>query len=1296
MDTLPQGKNDKPPAVRKRLSWMQLGIAAVFAAVLAGAIHYSLTYQHESAFEDERGFRVLDELVVQARNLETARATFLKSMPQPIEVITPDCTDPLHTIQRLGSLSVDTTEAYYTGYIDHLDLSTRLCAIRKQSAARDIGSAPALQSEDTSQPGAESKSAAPEGHSPTMQAAPRSPPASVSELTDLADSMCHGLYAGSVVLSMSVKDDLLTTVRCEDARKFVLQESLERAVRKFISQDFFDESILTFANGTVISEFPVQNTSTSSNAVALHRAIADRLNLISARAVLHPPPAADYPQSARQRGSSETPTSSEKPASSETPTETQSNHLEPFAWTTKIAEQQYRVSVVPFNVPYGVAFTSDQKSCKKDQGSRGNKNQDCDRKDPQHLFYMIGLHRIDWSRDIRHTLWPSGLWAAVLLLGLNLVAWPLISLTFGPAEESISVGRALGCLAGLILIPVLFVLAAASLWSDLELQGRMRLSAKAYADMISVQLRQDLADGARILTTFRPVYSASTRPVYSASTIPRCTRDPEHSIRLAPRELPLGRCDIFSGAPTPPLFGYDRHQRSVDACIVHEPLHEDRCDDVILRPSQEAPVDGRWSPFRSIIAVNANGERFGPALSPFPTMTVSTIAAIPDREYFQALKAGQGWMLVDTPESALLPMVAERLYNRADASKALQLAVPLCDPHDTFCGIITGDIRMYGLTSPISPPLLKFAVIDTTTGTVIFSSTDTRSLAENFFRESEQDPALLAVIRSHHKADFVGRYLGEPQRFYYTPISNVPWGVLVFYSRKDLADLPFRAGSAALVCYAGALLAVVIALSVLRWLCLLFTATCPGPLDVLKRAWPRGSLPTWYRDLSRFRPSAWAFLVLLIGMLASLSAMATVASALAVLVAAACAGLIFKPDGKQGGSRRSPAQQYSQCLFTLITAVSVLPAYYLFVEFYHLQYEALIRDGLAENAAQIQSRYDAVHEELRRLLAPTPGKAEGYYASSPGAWSLTLHPNTGMSDQDHDLPSVLQIQPHTGMAQPLRRRVPNLHERLVWQWTASSPEQQRRFEITTAPATSRGFEDMQCGLEEKSQQDTCIVRMSDGSQLEFQSAAQLRGALGASTSEWKWLRISAIFAAVIFAAMATQFLCWLVTTRLVGLTDELRRLWKVQPYEATPDRSFQQKWEALSRSEHLALYQLARGELINPRSFGVLEKPMREGLIRLDPWPVLASPDLKDSILHAESESDFERWQREAGDSPWRTIRGPLFIVIMVVIAWLSWTAGGSMKALMAVLVATAAFLGQIVQLVNFARGGATAAKDAA
>jgi len=172
------------------------------------------------------------------------------------------------------------------------------------------------------------------------------------------------------------------------------------------------------------------------------------------------------------------------------------------------------------------------------------------------------LHRIDWPRDILHALWPTGLWAAVLLLSLNLVAWPLISLVFGPAEESISVGRALGCVAGLILTPALLIIFTASVWSDLELQSWMRVSARAYADMISSQLRQDLVDGTRILATYRSVFS----PFVGDSTAPpRCKRIPERSVRVHSNS-----CGTSSKDGTTPLFGYDPEQRT------HCGLHSSR------------------------------------------------------------------------------------------------------------------------------------------------------------------------------------------------------------------------------------------------------------------------------------------------------------------------------------------------------------------------------------------------------------------------------------------------------------------------------------------------------------------------------------------------------------------------------------------------------------------------------------------------------------------------------------------------------------------------------------------------
>jgi hypothetical protein len=1240
-DSAPKEKSGKSSPARKSVSWMQLGIAGVFVAVLIAVVHYTLSYQHENTFDDARAFRVLEELVAQIRNLESSRATLLGSLPPPIPHIAPWCTGPMRD-RPIDGVPPKDAQRYYTGYLGHLDFTnTELCAVPQTSPPR---------------PSAETTTAAQGNPKATVDSANSqakdqlSPVIQSTDIGELVNVLCSAAHTGSVSFNVNVRDDRLTTVSCDEKPYLVLRESLERAVNKFISQDFFEESILTLADGTVVGEFPMQSATAPANTIILHRAIADRLNMISARAVLHPPPPA---------GNSKNATDGSSGASGKA----QTDHLEPFAWSTTIAEQPYRVFVLPFNAPYRVTFTGVQASPKKD-----------------HL-YLLGLHRSNGPGEILHALWPTGLWAAVLLISLNLVAWPLISLAFGPAEESISVGRALGCVAGLILIPALLVIAAASMWSDMELQSWMRVNARDYATQISSQLRQNLVDGGTILNSFRSTYKLH-------SLAPQCAQTWQQTI-------------LGSGGQKkecinkPALFGYDS-QQSIAACGITETVVADGCDDVQLLPASEVPVESRWSPFRSILAVNENGERKGPALSPFKAMYVSPEARIPDREYFQALKAGQGWMVENDSQAESLPIVAQRLYNKGDASKALQLAVPLCDPRDTsadsrFCGVITGDIRMYGLTSPVSPPLLKFAVIDNATGTVVFSSTDTRSLSENFFRESEENPALLAVIKSHREADFVGTYLGEPQRFYYTPIRNVPWGVLVFYSRKELADLPFRAGSAALASYVGLLLAFAVVVSVVWWLCLLLVPALPRPLALLKWLWPHPSLAEYYGRLSRFRPFVWGVLALLLGMLFSLSALTTFVSSLMAMAAAASAGWVIGPDPP---TNSMDAQPYSQCVLMVVMAVSILPAYALFVGFHKLQYNALIRDGLVENAAQIQSRYDAVHEELRRLLPPDGRGWKDSVVSTPSLWSLSLCPNIGMSDVEHDGPISTQISMFPPSTKTLRTQLPNLHQRLVWEWTASSPEQQRRFAITNEPLTDRESEDMQCGLDPESEKDTCVVRMSDGSRLQFKSTAELQSALFANEFEWSWPRIAAIFAAVLFAAMGTSFFSWLVTTRLLGLTDKLAQLSSVAVDPAIEGKPFPQKWNSLKDSERLALYQIARRELVNPRNFAVLEAPARAGMIRLEPWPEPASAGMKKSILDAAPRSDFAKLQREAADSVWRKIRGPLFVVLMVVIAWLSWAAGGSMKALMAVLVATVAFVGQLLQLVNFARGSGSAPKS--
>ena len=255
---------------------------------------------------------------------------------------------------------------------------------------------------------------------------------------------------------------------------------------------------------------------------------------------------------------------------------------------------------------------------------------------------------------------------------------------------------------------------------------------------------------------------------------------------------------------------------------------------------------------RTILALNGDGDRIGPVFTLFNNIHVRPNLALADREYFQALKQGQAW--VTEGSAARTQFVAQRLFNRGDASKALQIAVPLCDPAEVsdesrFCGIITGDLRMHGLIAAVAPPLLKFAVIDTATGTVLFHSNDRRGLAENFFRESGRDASLLAAIRSRHGHDFSGQYLGDPHHFFYLPVPDVPWGVVVFYADKDLGDLPFRAGTAALATFAGLFLTTLILLTGACWLIRIHQPNAPGLRELSRRLWPRVPLPpgngTW-------------------------------------------------------------------------------------------------------------------------------------------------------------------------------------------------------------------------------------------------------------------------------------------------------------------------------------------------------------------------------------------------------------------------------------------------------------------
>jgi hypothetical protein len=88
------------------------------------------------------------------------------------------------------------------------------------------------------------------------------------------------------------------------------------------------------------------------------------------------------------------------------------------------------------------------------------------------------------------------------------------------------------------------------------------------------------------------------------------------------------------------------------------------------------------------------------------------------------------------------------------------------------------------LTSPVLPKNVQFAVVDRT-GRVLFHSDATRSLTENFFQESEDDPALKSLVATRGSGAVTGRYLGRAHRFHVVPLELGPfgdprWSVVVF------------------------------------------------------------------------------------------------------------------------------------------------------------------------------------------------------------------------------------------------------------------------------------------------------------------------------------------------------------------------------------------------------------------------------------------------------------------------------------------------------------------------------------
>lgn len=93
---------------------------------------------------------------------------------------------------------------------------------------------------------------------------------------------------------------------------------------------------------------------------------------------------------------------------------------------------------------------------------------------------------------------------------------------------------------------------------------------------------------------------------------------------------------------------------------------------------------------------------------------------------------------------------------------------------------------MITVAEPVLPDGFRFAIVERD-GRVVYHSTPSRSLYENFFEELDRSEVLQSTIHGDAAAHFDAHYRGRSNRFYVHPLgAGSPWSLLVFRDREML------------------------------------------------------------------------------------------------------------------------------------------------------------------------------------------------------------------------------------------------------------------------------------------------------------------------------------------------------------------------------------------------------------------------------------------------------------------------------------------------------------------------------
>jgi hypothetical protein len=678
-----------------------------------------------------------------------------------------------------------------------------------------------------------------------------------------------------------------------DDQRAGFRGDLSTAIRGIVSQRYFDEVVVSLEGGDILVTSGAEDEDGTGSA-GFYAKPTRALNITDTKRLLLKANA-----EIRLAGLDQEPGKEDKGKNDDSAPTTRTP-AEPIVFSETIGDQSYRVFMIPFRPEFAwyVPGRSDATVKSDSAGTAGPADTTHERYSRQRVFYLFGFKKADFQADVSAALGPQGNFVVAIVTLLALFAWPLARLHVKHPNDALTRHEILAAVLAVMLIPAVLASTSVWLWRYQTLTAWADDAAARYAKDLRATLQSELQSDVATLRKARDCYREAA---------------PDATF-----ELPQ-RC--------PPASASASNANAVEA------------RDVITAEERAR--------FKLVFATDKTGLMMRRRYTVFRDAYYTTLS-LGEREYFKALQQGQSWKIGSDQAS----FVAQRLFSKTDSARMLQVAIPRVDGPEEFNGIVAGSNRVHALVGAVTPLFLRFAVIDVSTGAVVFHSDDSRSLSENFFVESGNNEDLAATVAAGQSASVSGEYMGKRQRFYYAPLQAVPWGVVVFYPTGMLAELPSQSCLSALTAYGAAFISVLVVL----------LATLAAIGRTRRHRLARWIWIQYSRSAVAMRIGYVSAALLLLSL--CLTFMALDRHKLAIAAGFLCAMLVLaaiispRPRSLRGGLIIG--------MTLLAITFSAVPVAWLSISYDDAQLDGFIRDKLKVVAADIGHREQVIADDLAR------------------------------------------------------------------------------------------------------------------------------------------------------------------------------------------------------------------------------------------------------------------------------------------------------------------------------------------